>query len=134
MEGSLERIRSAGLKTTVQRVLVYETLQSMGHGTCDAIFDKVKEKIPTISLATVYSVLRSFSEKGLIRELTLYNDKVVFDITPEDHYHFVCVNCGRIEDLSVGVCPYPGEVDASIERFCGVYYGLCGNCKNKEVE
>jgi Fur family transcriptional regulator, peroxide stress response regulator len=45
------------LAATHQRQVIYEAVTSLaGHPGPEAIYDKVRRKVPSISLATVYSV------------------------------------------------------------------------------
>ena len=44
-----------GLAVTHQRQVIFETLTAMhGHPSPEAVYDLVKDQIPSISLATVY--------------------------------------------------------------------------------
>ena len=46
-----------------------------------------RPKIP-LSLATVYNVLRQFTEAGLLRQIGVDCSKSFFDTNPSDHHHF----------------------------------------------
>jgi Fe2+ or Zn2+ uptake regulation protein len=52
-----------------------------------------------ISRATVYNTLSLFAEKGLVRELHLSRDSVVFDANTGAHHHFIDEETGRIHDI-----------------------------------
>ena len=55
-----------GLAVTHQRQIIFGTLAGMrGHPSPEAVYDLVKEHIPSISLATVYKNLKTFEEHGL---------------------------------------------------------------------
>jgi Fur family iron response transcriptional regulator len=53
-----------------------------------------------ISRATVYNTLNLFVEKGLLRELHLAEDSVVFDPKLERHHHLIDDETGQIHDIA----------------------------------
>jgi Fe2+ or Zn2+ uptake regulation protein len=55
-----------------------------------------------ISRATVYNTLSLFAEKGLVRELHLSRDSVVFDANTDAHHHLIDEETGRIHDIPWG--------------------------------
>ncbi|MDR2914764.1 MAG: transcriptional repressor [Tannerella sp.] len=87
-----EKIRSKGIKATPQRQLVYEVLEGLGHAPIDEITRKVRAANPCITVATVYRILDSFQEAGLISYLNHPNGKSYYDITPDVHHHIYMDN------------------------------------------
>lgn len=97
----LERLCAAsGTPLTVQRRSVLEELVSRDdHPTVDQIHAAVSQRLPDVSRATVYRVLETLGELGLIRRIEHAGSAVRFDGNTEPHHHFACSLCGRIEDL-----------------------------------
>lgn len=90
----------AGARMTPQRVEVYlEVAQAVDHPSVAEIHERVRERLPQISLDTVYRTLRTLAELGLVRQLTSSGEKSRFDSTAQPHHHFVCVKCGRTIDF-----------------------------------
>ncbi|HZR58519.1 MAG TPA: transcriptional repressor [Terriglobales bacterium] len=88
------------LAATHQRQLIYETVMAMpGHPSPEAIYDKVRKKIPSISLATVYKNVRTFLDSGVLREVSLHHGSLRVEANEEAHHHLVCVKCKSIMDL-----------------------------------
>jgi Fur family transcriptional regulator, peroxide stress response regulator len=88
------------LAATHQRQLIYETVMTMpGHPSPEAIYDKVRKKIPSISLATVYKNIRTFLDSGVLREVSLHHGSLRVEANQETHHHLVCVRCKSIVDL-----------------------------------
>ena len=57
-------------RETKQRRVVYETIKNTySHPTADWIFDKVRHRLPKVSLGTVYRNLGVLKEEGLVREI-----------------------------------------------------------------
>ena len=52
-----------------------------------------------ISRATVYNTLNLFVERGLLRELHLAPNSVIFDANVHRHHHFIDEESGRIYDV-----------------------------------
>lgn len=89
-----------GIQPSAQRVAVAAyVLRTTGHPSADTVFSDVRESFPMISRATVYNTLRLFVDKGLLRELHLTPDSVLFDPNTDDHHHFIDEQSGRIYDV-----------------------------------
>ena len=96
----VERLRSRGIQPSAQRVAVGEYVLSAGdHPSADRIWEKVREKFPMISRATVYNTLHLFVEKGLLRQLSLAEGRLVYDPLIERHHHFIDEDTGEIRDV-----------------------------------
>ncbi|MHC4418230.1 MAG: Fur family transcriptional regulator, partial [Planctomycetota bacterium] len=85
---------------TPQRLAVFKALLEMGqHPSAEAVFRKVKQVFPSISLDTVNRTLLTFSEIGLAFVVEGSGDAKRFDGNLETHQHFKCVRCKRIVDF-----------------------------------
>lgn len=90
-----------GLAATYQRQVIYETATAPpGHSSPEAIYEKVRKRIPGISLATVYKNLRIFIDGGLLGQVSPHNGSLRVEGSPEPHHHLVCVRCKAIADLA----------------------------------
>ncbi|HXI11756.1 MAG TPA: transcriptional repressor [Thermoanaerobaculia bacterium] len=89
-----------GIQPSAQRVAVAEfVLSTTEHPSADRVWTGVQESFPMISRATVYNTLHLFVKKGLIRELHLAPDSVLFDSNIDRHHHFIDEETGRIYDI-----------------------------------
>ena len=89
-----------GIQPSAQRVAVAEyVLHTTEHPSADKVWTGVQESFPMISRATVYNTLHLFVEKGLLRELHLSPDSVLFDPNIDRHHHFIDEDTGRIYDV-----------------------------------
>ena len=96
----IEQFRAVGLKATYQRTeIMRELVVSGGHPDAETIYRRVRERIPTISLDTVYRTVRLLEEKGLISRVGLLRDRARFEANTERHHHFVCTECGAVHDF-----------------------------------
>jgi Fur family peroxide stress response transcriptional regulator len=98
---SLEALfRGAGLKLTNQRIAVYrEVAENCFHPSVEEVYERVRKALPAISLNTVYRVLTTLSEKGLLQRLDPFYPRSLYDADMREHHHLICSNCGRIEDV-----------------------------------
>jgi Fur family transcriptional regulator, peroxide stress response regulator len=88
------------LAATHQRQLIYEAVMAMPvHPSPEAIYDKVKKRIPSISLATVYKNVHTFLDSGVLREVSWHHGSLRVELNAEAHHHLICVNCKSIMDL-----------------------------------
>jgi len=89
-----------GLAATHQRQVIYEMAAAPpGHASPEAIYARVRRKIPGISLATVYKNLRTFIDKGLLGQVSLHSGSLRVESNPMPHHHLVCTRCKSIVDL-----------------------------------
>jgi Fe2+ or Zn2+ uptake regulation protein len=92
----IENIKKTGLKATPQRKMVYAVMTELCHSPIDEIITKVQQQNPEITVSTVYRILDSFCESGLLTKLKHPNGKWFFDITTSEHHH-VFTNDGMID-------------------------------------
>jgi Fur family peroxide stress response transcriptional regulator len=125
-------LRKNHIRVTPQRLAVYSVLHdSHQHLNVSQIYQKVKKTIPTISLATVYSILDNFREIGLVRELTIETERSVYDAGVHPHHHLLCKKCKKIFDISPHHIPpiLPADINGHhIDSFEIYFYGNCKDC------
>ncbi len=96
----IQQLESHGVQPSAHRVAVAQyVLNTHDHPSADRVWSRVRERFPMISRATVYNTLNLFVQKGLLRELHLSPDSVVFDPNLEKHHHLVDEETGRIHDI-----------------------------------
>jgi len=135
MESSLAAaLRERGQRVTPQRLMVARVLSDLDrHVTAEVVFDELGERMPGVSLPTVYATLDLLESIGLIRRVASERGAVVYDPRTDDHHPRVCRGCGAIVDVDA-----PIEADAllSAARSAGfapdhaqvVVRGLCADC------
>lgn len=128
-------LRDSGLRLTRQRLeVVREIAGADTHPDVEAIYRKVRERVPRISLDTVYRTLSTLVDSGLIDRVTTASGPARYDGNPFPHHHFVCSRCGAIHDIGLAqvdaipdaqAAAIPGKVDTvQVE-----YRGICNACK-----
>ena len=71
----------------------------LGTPAREEVYVRVKRKIPSISLATVYKNIHLFIESGVFREVSLHHGSLRVETNSEPHYHLVCRRCKSIRDI-----------------------------------
>ena len=96
----LKRLEQHKVTPTPQRLEVAEVLlERPQHLSADQILDRLREAGSRVSKATVYNTLKLFSERGLVRELTVDPDRRYYDSTTHAHHHFFNVGTGELSDI-----------------------------------
>lgn len=130
------------LRMTNQREMILKELRkSREHLTADELYERVKKKMPRISLATVYRNLEILSEAGIIGKLEVSGRQKRFDWDIERHDHVYCVQCHRVDNLELdrdklGVVSPASIGGYQITGYRLEFSGLCQGCreKNKKKE
>jgi len=132
-------LQNAGMRITPQRVAICELLTASDeHPTAAMIFDELKPRFASLSLATVYNTLEALVGIGVVNELGHAGDDTVhYDADTEPHVNLACISCSRIIDIpSEHVTHLDAEItSASGYKLLGarvLYYGLCPSCQKKQ--
>ncbi len=97
-----DKCRSRGIRVTSQRLAVYRALaEDLSHPTADAVYARLRPAMSSLSLATVYRILESLEEEGLIRRVSTTDGVGRFDANMSVHQHLYCRLCGRLADVRV---------------------------------
>jgi len=73
--------------TPQRKVILEEVCKEGEHLTADEIYDRVRKRLPRISMGTVYRNLDLMASQGLIRKLQPDYPQMRFDGNTRDHYH-----------------------------------------------
>ena len=126
-----ERFRTAGLRVTPQRQVVFGLLQGdLTHPTVESLFEASRALMPTISQRTVYQTVHDLAALGEVHLLDLGTGSYRVDPNVEaDHHHLVCESCGAVRDLAVGVEPVriPSS-DFEVSSVDVIVRGRCPSC------
>ncbi len=88
------------MKYSKQRSVVLEIMKNTyDHPTAEEVYIEAQKVYPGIGIATVYRNLNQLAEIGEINRIPLGNGNDRYDGHLEEHYHLVCKECGRLQDL-----------------------------------
>jgi Fur family transcriptional regulator, ferric uptake regulator len=131
------RLRGAGLRSTLARVAVLEQLDAAAGPLSHAELADVL--VPQgFDRATVYRNLIDLTEAELVSRAELGDHLWRFETRraggehSAQHPHFVCVDCGEVSclaDINVDISPSPGSKRSVIGELTEVLLkGRCGRC------
>jgi len=123
-------------RETKQRRVVYETIKNTySHPTADRIFDKVRHRLPKVSLGTVYRNLGVLKEEGLVREIYGNDRRAHFDADTSPHAHFICDVCDQIIDVrdakNIDWRTLKDLVGCEVVEQKIVFRGRCAGCRRQ---
>src|SRR3954468_2526834 len=127
-------LRTGGQRVTSQRLLINRALRDLDrHVTAEEVLSEVSERLPGISLPTIYSTLELFERLGMVRRVSAGGGAVLYDPRREEHSHLICERCGRVQDLdatldassALKAAKRSGFEPARAEL---VVHGLCARC------
>ncbi len=122
-------LQAAGCRFTQQRAEVWNVLtQADGHPTAEQVYKSVRNRIPHISLATVYNALEALVSVGLAAKITNGDGSARYDCCADDHYHLRDVATGEVRDLPAEFDPHLLEkIDpALVERLAAGGFKVTG--------
>ncbi|MBI4180748.1 MAG: transcriptional repressor [Chloroflexi bacterium] len=124
------------MRKSQQRTAIFEELGKLkSHPRGDELYDIVRQRLPRISLGTVYRNLELLRQRGMVLELPC-GDFNRYDGKISPHHHFLCRQCRRLWDFNPDIAPGESKpikntADFQIESQFTVFYGLCRQCLAK---
>ena len=128
-------LRDGGHRMTSQRLVLHRVLGELGrHASAEEIARASVERLPGLSLPTVYATLELFEELGLVRRVDAGGPAALFDPRTEPHAHFACRRCGAVADLEAALDATAAEAAARAagadpDHVDVVVRGLCAACR-----
>jgi len=125
------------MRNTKPRKVILEELKKVTtHPTADEIYSMVRERLPRVSLGTVYRNLEMMAESGMVLKLEMAGTQRRYDGTTDNHYHVRCTMCGRVDDLPIklidGIESEAREASAyEISGHRLEFTGLCPACNDR---
>ncbi len=125
----------AALKHSKQREAILAELRSRkDHPTAEDLYFSLKAKMPNLSLGTVYRNLNMLACDGVILKIS-FEGADRYDGNKELHYHFQCLECGRVTDVDMP--PFDG-INSKAQAFAKgriethelIFSGVCDECLN----
>lgn len=127
-------LRERRMRVTAQRLIINRALHELDtHVTAEALLAEVGDRLPGISLPTVYATLELFEELGAVNRVAVPGGPALYDPRTTPHHHLVCRSCGKTEDIDAPVELEPLLAAAAKHGFTSrrgeiVVTGLCGDC------
>lgn len=115
-------------------------MERRDHPTADMVFADIRKEYPNVSLGTVYRNLSLFAELGEIRKLPSMDGADRFDGNMVPHHHFICQECGEIQDLILSeeasiqlTKDASSQINGKITNCSMTFHGICDRCLNMQT-
>lgn len=127
-----DAFRQQGLKVTPQRQLLFRLLHGNDeHPSAEALHAVAAERMPGISLRTVYQTLTDLAAMGELQVLSFSAGPQRFDPNVADHHHAECDVCGSLRDVYLDhlpELPVRGLDGFATRATTIVFRGRCDSC------
>lgn len=136
---ALDALDRANLRKTPQRVAIVRAfVDDTTHPTAQAIFDRLRRIMPTMSFATVYNTLAALEQAGVCRTLELDGPAGEggrrYDPMVTPHDHAVCDRCGAVHDVPRKSTHAPDLEGFHVRAVERLYRGECHTCREHAVQ
>lgn len=126
-------LKQHNLKATPQRLAILEEIEYHGHISIDKLYEKIKERFRSISLATIYKNINAMTQSFLLFEVKLPSEKSVYEISKEQHSHLLCKECGVVTDIDLQINSFEEQIQEqyhfTIKQTDVVFSGTCQKCQ-----
>jgi Fur family peroxide stress response transcriptional regulator len=128
-------LRTSGMRLTHQRLEVARELAvSDAHPDVETIYRRIRERIPTVSLDTVYRTVATLVDLGVVNRVGVLSGPARYDANTARHHHFVCSQCGLIRDVrdtALDALEPPEEalLCGTVELVNVQFHGTCRECR-----
>jgi Fur family peroxide stress response transcriptional regulator len=139
VEQMLVKLRDRRFRVTPQRLAVLEVIAaSEDHPSVEMIYEQVRARFPTTSLATVYKTVGLLKDLQEVLELGFPDRGNRYDgHKPYPHPHLVCTRCGTIIDPDLSSLrdltqEVAAETGFQILTHRLDFFGICRNCQGSD--
>ncbi len=131
-----QRLRAAGLATTVARIAVLRCLQQASQPqSADQLTATLRAAHPTLNRTTVYRELARLVAADLVEEVLLASRARVYELAGAHHHHAICTSCDTV--AHVDIPEQLGSAEQLLRRQHGFavsrhsleFYGVCAPCQ-----
>ena len=123
--------------TPQRRVILRELCQMTSHPTAAELYGVVRQRLPRISLGTVYRNLEVLHDEGRILKMEFSGTETRFDGNTRPHYHVRCTECGKVGDVfsleNHQTPDQPRELAGYLVTGHRLeYFGVCPACRKRD--
>lgn len=82
-------LQARGIQPTPQRIeVLYRMHEHGGHLSADDLYARMALDTRRVSRATVYNTLQALEKAGIVRQIVIEPNRVLYDAHTEPHHHF----------------------------------------------
>ncbi|OGV27178.1 MAG: transcriptional repressor [Legionellales bacterium RIFCSPHIGHO2_12_FULL_37_14] len=134
----VRQLKTVGLKVTEPRVKILALLaeKPQRHWSVESLYKELCAQGDDIGLATVYRVLSSFLQLGIVdRHSFAKGGYAVYELAEVKHHdHIVCTKCGKVDEFVDPIIEKRQVIIARKARYVLTshalnLYGVCAYCQ-----
>lgn len=84
---------------------------------------EIHKNIKNADYSTVFRNVESLEKEGKIKKILIDKNNTAYEKSSDDHYHFICNNCEKIEEVKENIKIKDRKITDVLIR------GLCKKCK-----
>jgi Fur family ferric uptake transcriptional regulator len=133
-----QRLRTAGYRNGAARTALVDLLDTQACCASAAdLHDTLRERGRNVGLASVYRVLDSLLESGLVQRVDVGDGVARYEpvrTSEEHHHHLVCTGCGKVEaftdpGLERAIHRVQETSGYAVDTHDVVLHGACADCQ-----
>lgn len=133
----VEMLKEKKLKITPQRIAILEELEKNGHSTVDDIFNGIKLRVPSVSLATVYKNILALQSAEILKSVKTPTHKQKYEINIKPHIHLFCKVCENLQDFEIDTNEFKKYCKEKSGYYCIdeasiLLTGICKKCSKQQ--
>lgn len=126
--------------TDQRRIILEELEKKHEHPNASDVYERVKKRLPHISLGTVYRNLEILSSEGMVKRIDVPSGQRRFDAGTHEHNHIRCISCGKVDDVPISsdirlkpVIAQASSTSGYQQTGCTIdFFGICPDCAGKK--
>lgn len=138
IEERISHLKKAKKRITPQLLEVVRIVDSgIGHFSATDVYNEAKKKFPSISLNTIYSILKKLHSMGELQKTMTLKKKASYCPSSDVHHHITCNKCKNIEDVKDGFLNIDMEsmrkalkTNYKLTSYSILFTGYCESCQN----
>ncbi len=129
-------LKEISLRATPARIAVLKYLEKTDNPVdVSMIKEHLQKNDIQVDQATVFRIINAFTDKGLAKQIQLYEGKFRYELAGRpDHHHLICEVCGTIQDIADCVVEdfeknVEQEKNFLVKRHSLEFFGVCERCQ-----
>lgn len=134
-----KELRAVDLRATPARVALLQLLEkSSAPLDVATILTTLTKQAIDADPATVFRIVNTFTEKGIVRQLQFNEGKSRYELaSKKDHHHLICESCGSVADIEdCGIDTLEKTIKRKkkflVKHHALEFFGVCHACSRLE--
>jgi Fur family transcriptional regulator, ferric uptake regulator len=126
--------------SSVDQAIVDVLARENAHMTSARVFDAIRERLPALSLSTVYRALERLAKQGRVSVSDMGTGSAVYELLEQSiHHHIVCQRCGRVTDLGSEIIAdlfsaIQARYHYEVQTNHLILFGTCESCSGRATD